>query len=78
MRNFIDFITANAGRDDPIGTYCADTMRVLKLYPNTNRRLKRKKDFAALFNLGGVWQGDWEEAPEAFEAAWREWCTGQK
>lgn len=72
---FLGFIKKNSKRNDPIGDYCSDTIRVINMYPDKNRRLKYKKDFAALFNLVSPYHVC-EEARQAFKDAWAEYKNG--
>lgn len=65
---FLDFVKKNAKRNDPVGDYCADTLRMLKLHPN--RSYKTKKDFQSLF---GLCRFDISHAEEAFKEAWEEY-----
>ena len=74
-KTFLAFIKKNAGRNDPIGDYCTDTLRVLKMHPDPTRRLKYKSDFAELFDLVSPYHVC-EEARQAFKDAWAEYKNG--
>lgn len=61
---FLLYIEKNADRDDPIGDYCSDTLRAIKIYPDI--LLKKKSDFIALMNK-------FLSCEEAFKDAWRQY-----
>lgn len=68
-KTFLDYIQANTDRDDPIGDYCSDTLRAIKI--KNPSHLKYKKDFESLLGIFAC-----DEARKAFLDAWAEFRHG--
>lgn len=67
---FLDFIKKNAKRNDSIGDFCGDTLRLLKMGKKPKGYSHADMHEFMFCNM------DCNEAFEAFEEAWKEYANG--
>ena len=65
-KNFLEYIEHNKDKNSPIGDYCSDTLRYLKIYPDSPAITE--SDFSSMMG----WQAC-DEARIVFKKAWKQY-----